>query len=266
MNTQDIKTKNWKGKWSTLGENLLHTDWLNRHDMTLNDYNSIDRILQPVLKEGLKILEIGSGRGSSTAMLAIYALRNKGRVFTCDPLEEIVDYFHQNLGSLDLLKHVEFKPEASTEFVPKFEDESFDFIFVDGDHSYQPALDDFKLCYPKLKQGGVICGHDCEAVIQPDGIFNVKLFSKMRNFQWPGTILSYRDQIDIDNSGRGNIKDIIEWDIIDIVGFRPSQCGEDDRHDIGIHPGCVMAVAEFFKGKAKLEGDRIWWYRKQIEK
>lgn len=44
--------------------------------------------------------------------------------------------------------------------VDDFKDESVDFIFVDGDHRYFQVLKDCKNYYPKLKKGGLFCGHD----------------------------------------------------------------------------------------------------------
>lgn len=42
----------------------------------------------------------------------------------------------------------------------KFEDEYFDFIYIDGNHSYSAVLDDLNKWYPKLKTGGLIAGDD----------------------------------------------------------------------------------------------------------
>lgn len=39
-------------------------------------------------------------------------------------------------------------------------DESFDFIYIDGDHSYKWALHDITNYWAKVKPGGVLCGHD----------------------------------------------------------------------------------------------------------
>jgi predicted O-methyltransferase YrrM len=41
-----------------------------------------------------------------------------------------------------------------------FENESLDFIFVDGDHSWEGVKNDIVLWWPKLKPGGVMAGHD----------------------------------------------------------------------------------------------------------
>lgn len=41
-----------------------------------------------------------------------------------------------------------------------FPNDYFDFVFVDGDHSFQSALDDFYAWWPKVKSGGWLFGHD----------------------------------------------------------------------------------------------------------
>ena len=42
------------------------------------------------------------------------------------------------------------------------EDESLDFVYIDGDHSYEGAKSDIELYYSKVKQNGLIAGHDYE--------------------------------------------------------------------------------------------------------
>jgi len=39
-------------------------------------------------------------------------------------------------------------------------DNYFDFIYIDGDHSYKAVLEDIKMWYPKVKIDGFIAGHD----------------------------------------------------------------------------------------------------------
>lgn len=35
-----------------------------------------------------------------------------------------------------------------------------DFVYIDGDHSFEHALEDIKLYYPFVRKGGVVGGHD----------------------------------------------------------------------------------------------------------
>jgi predicted O-methyltransferase YrrM len=55
---------------------------------------------------------------------------------------------------------IEISYDSSDEFYSKLEDNSLDFIFIDGDHSYEAAYKDFTHYLPKVKKGGVFAGHD----------------------------------------------------------------------------------------------------------
>ena len=41
-----------------------------------------------------------------------------------------------------------------------FDNEYFDFVYIDAEHSYEAALEDLEAWYPKLKKFGVMCGDD----------------------------------------------------------------------------------------------------------
>ncbi len=41
-----------------------------------------------------------------------------------------------------------------------FNDEFFDYIYIDGDHSYKEVIKDLTYWYPKLKKNGLFAGHD----------------------------------------------------------------------------------------------------------
>ena len=52
----------------------------------------------------------------------------------------------------------------SDDVVDTFEDESLDFIFIDGLHTYEQVLKDCKNYWPKVKKGGIFAGHDFTAI------------------------------------------------------------------------------------------------------
>jgi Methyltransferase domain len=41
-----------------------------------------------------------------------------------------------------------------------FEDNTLDFAYLDGRHDYSGVKEDIESWYPKVKDGGIICGHD----------------------------------------------------------------------------------------------------------
>lgn len=41
-----------------------------------------------------------------------------------------------------------------------FNDESFDFVYIDANHSYEYVKKDIELWYPKVRKGGILSGHD----------------------------------------------------------------------------------------------------------
>lgn len=56
--------------------------------------------------------------------------------------------------------NIEFIFKSSIEFGETLENESIDFVFIDGDHSYESTLNDIQLYWEKTKSGGVFAGHD----------------------------------------------------------------------------------------------------------
>ena len=48
----------------------------------------------------------------------------------------------------------------SKDAMAEFDDESFDFIFIDANHGYDYVSQDIPGWWPKLRQGGIMFGHD----------------------------------------------------------------------------------------------------------
>lgn len=44
--------------------------------------------------------------------------------------------------------------------VEQFEDESLDFVFIDGNHAYEYVVQDIALWSKKVRKGGIVYGHD----------------------------------------------------------------------------------------------------------
>ncbi len=54
--------------------------------------------------------------------------------------------------------------QLSDDAAATFQDDSFDYIFIDGLHTYEQVLKDCKNFYGKLKPGGVFAGHDYRTI------------------------------------------------------------------------------------------------------
>uniref|UniRef100_A0A6M3JPR9 Putative methyltransferase n=1 Tax=viral metagenome TaxID=1070528 RepID=A0A6M3JPR9_9ZZZZ len=58
---------------------------------------------------------------------------------------------------------------ASMEAVPTFADDSLDFVFIDGDHLFDPCMMDLICWVPKVRKGGMVLLHDY-TVMQGPGV------------------------------------------------------------------------------------------------
>lgn len=56
--------------------------------------------------------------------------------------------------------------KISDDAVSDYEDNFFDFIFIDGLHTYDQVLKDCKNYYSKVKSGGIFAGHDYNTITE----------------------------------------------------------------------------------------------------
>lgn len=54
---------------------------------------------------------------------------------------------------------------TSQETLSKFEDNYFDMLYIDGDHTYNGVSSDLEMSIKKVKKNGYICGHDYHAYL-----------------------------------------------------------------------------------------------------
>jgi len=83
---------------------------------------------------------------------------------------------------------VEFVVDLSENAINKIED-NLDFVYIDGNHKYEYVTKDLENYYPKVKNGGVIGGHDWHAGMDVwkavnDFIKNHDLEIKGRSEDW----------------------------------------------------------------------------------
>lgn len=115
--------------------------------------------------------EIGTDNGRYTKWIFI---KNKGvKIYCVDPYLAYDDYVEShNREQEEIDQHferakqrlaefnVEFIRKTSMEAVKDFEDNSLDFVFIDGNHTFQYVVNDIAEWEKKVKIGGIVSGHD----------------------------------------------------------------------------------------------------------
>lgn len=152
------------------------------------DYEDVYRLMVENCKEDGHLVEIGSWRGRSASFLIVEA-KNKSPKIRID----LVDHFMgspehagisqdfllseiiKNLSQLESLYNIVKKP--SLEAVKEYDDNSLDGVFIDGNHEYENVKADILAWIPKVKNGGILAGHDYCA-------------------GWPSVIQAVKDTID----------------------------------------------------------------------
>ena len=109
--------------------------------------------------------EIGSYQGVSAVYIA-RAISPKGRLWSVDPWPDqqkrpnpcysIFMRHVERSGVSGKISVVRKKSDEASDDLP----ETFDFAFIDGNHSWDGVDTDWKLMSPRMKQGGYICLHD----------------------------------------------------------------------------------------------------------
>lgn len=131
--------------------------------------------LKPLLGDDISAAEIGVFRGDYSAVIirdlspTYLLLVDAWRSF---PQAEYTDILNNKTDKqwLELARKVKrrfsdnpavcFRRALSVEASVKTPDGSLDFIYIDANHSYDGCLSDLKAWYPKLRDGGVMAGHD----------------------------------------------------------------------------------------------------------
>jgi hypothetical protein len=126
-------------------------------------------------------VEIGVANGENS--LAILAQSGLELLYSIDPwsreLNEPLDAAHTSTVQHYLKAIQVLRPFTrssiiwrlrSDEAVHLFADQCLDFIYIDGSHVYEDVSQDLRIWYPKVKPGGLFCGHDysgnCPGVVR----------------------------------------------------------------------------------------------------
>lgn len=171
-----------KGIWGNIGRALFGRSRIYAKEYC--SFGEFDRealrcLIRKALRPGCVMLEVGSWLGMGSTRVFAEELQSVGGVLYC------VDTWQ---GSPNVAKHREIVERydvlatfrhnvqryategvvhplvgPSAEIAGVIRDGAFDLIFLDGDHSYVATQADIAAWSAKLRTGGILCGHDCEA-------------------------------------------------------------------------------------------------------
>lgn len=129
------------------------------------------------IAKGKKILEIGTFDGGSAS---IFCSNGAKEVVTIDIFEpekitteggksEYTELFKKHsiryeevIERLSKFKNCKVIKGDSGEVLKSLPENYYDFIFIDGDHTYEGAKSDYELCKKLVKKNGIIAFHDCQ--------------------------------------------------------------------------------------------------------
>jgi len=144
---------------------------MNKKKVNINRQNFCNIINEKEYKTGA---EIGLGFGSYSQFLLENS--NLEKLYSIDPFDP---GGHEHYNGLELTKEKlshfpgrsVFVRKTSEEAAVGFEDETLDFIYIDGDHRKEYVEKDLLAWYPKLKKNGLFSGHDyCEITYGCGGV------------------------------------------------------------------------------------------------
>lgn len=143
-----------------------------------SDENAIVyREMAEAIPDGGTMIEVGVWKGRSICMLSDIIQRKRLQVIAVDHFKgsvgegdeglrkeaeqkDIEQVFRKNLDTYGIGSQVRLIRATSLEAAKQIHNESVDLIFIDANHGYQEVKADILAWFPKIKQGGIMGGHD----------------------------------------------------------------------------------------------------------
>ena len=137
-------------------------------------YPNLYREFIGILPNESTFVEVGSWKGKSMAFFAVEMI-NSGKNIDCfavdtwrgssehsnDPNvvnDTLYELFTNNIKPVE--DYVTSIRKPSVEASNDFRDNSIEIVFIDAAHEYEPVKEDINAWLPKVRNGGLIAGHD----------------------------------------------------------------------------------------------------------
>jgi predicted O-methyltransferase YrrM len=182
MKPRDTTRAIWKKFHVHPGDNLPFEGW----------WNSTRETLYELWGElGFTVgAEIGVRMGTNAS--AIFARVPNLKLYCIDPwgaylrvTDHSQEVYYQRCVRKLKDKDAVLIKKMSMDAVKDFEDNSLDFIYIDGRHDYPFVLEDIIAWTPKVKVGGIVSGHDYYNFFQGGVVRAVDAYTMANNIkQW----------------------------------------------------------------------------------
>jgi len=168
----------------------------------LKPHNSVRGLYQLIkkhFKPEFEMVELGSFQGTSTRLFALFVTKihsidcycyhepepGTGPYLTQKDPEQWLKNFKQLfidaeetfLNRTKRYTNINKIKKKSVEASKYFEDKSLDAVYIDAEHIYDYVLDDVRHWKGKIKDGGILCGHDfslpfIKEILEKEGVLN----------------------------------------------------------------------------------------------
>jgi predicted O-methyltransferase YrrM len=138
------------------------------------NYEDLYKLVVDRFPSDSHFVEVGVWKGQSACFMAVEIINsNKNIKFDCvdtwefvESSSEIKEGQFENLfqifqNNIEPVKdHINIVRSISWDGAKLYDDNSLDFVFIDAGHDYESVKKDLESWYPKVKEGGLIAGHD----------------------------------------------------------------------------------------------------------
>jgi predicted O-methyltransferase YrrM len=112
------------------------------------------------LPEHGEICELGTYKGRSTYVWACVAKEKHAFLTTIDIFNNSDEFMKENAERNLKGFNLRIIKGTTDKSVSNFLDKTLDICFIDADHEYKAVMSDINNYLPKVKVGGILCGHD----------------------------------------------------------------------------------------------------------
>lgn len=159
----DGAKNSYKEYWKNSNNHLPNPELETKHVQNAKLLCNRMELLKLMPKNGVAV-ELGVDQGLFTEKILELANPSKlhlvdvwnTEVYNDDKRVSVQDKFKEHIES----GKIELNIGYSTDVSKQFEDNYFDWIYIDTDHSYETTKSELEMYRTKVKPGGIIAGHD----------------------------------------------------------------------------------------------------------